>query len=168
MRIYHFALAALALLFLPAVACKTPAPKSDSTPPKLEWVVRNADTNVSQTFNGSGTVNAKRGESYKVTLKAIDPEGIHEITLGGSASWTCASGSVGQNKIADFITKKQTLNPDSMGNVLTQIFLLQDANFDFGCQAGFTFKSGSEELLGTGENYFGGKTNGTLTFQVKP
>jgi hypothetical protein len=55
-----------------------------------------------------------------------------------------------------------------MGNVLTQIFLLRDANLDFGCQAGFTLKNGSEELLGTGENYFGGKTNGTLTFQVKP
>ena len=168
MRMDHFALAALALLLLPAVACKTTAPKSDSTPPRLEWVVRNAGTNASQTFNGSGTVNAKRGESYKVTLKAIDPEGIHEITLGGSASWTCTSGAVGQNKIADFITKKQTLTPDGMGNVLTEIFLLQDANLDFQCQAGFTFKGGSEQLLGTGENYFGGKTNGTLTFAVTP
>jgi len=168
MRSYHFALAALALLFLPAATCKTPKAKSDSTPPKLEWVVRNADTNVSQTFNGSGTVNAKRGESYKVTLKAIDPEGIHEITLGGSSSWTCVSGSVGQNKIAGFITKTQTLNPDSMGNVLTQIFLLHDANLDFKCNAGFTFKSGNEQLLGTGKNYFAGKTSGTLTFQVAP
>ena len=168
MRTYHVALAALALLLLPAATCKTPKPTSDSTPPKLEWVVRNTDTNVSQTFSGSGTVNAKRGEFYKVTLKAIDPEGVHEITLGGSASWTCLSGSVGQNTIADFITQKQTLNPDSMGNVLTQIFLLQDANLDFQCQAGFTFKSGNEQLLGTGENYFGGKTSGTLTFQVTP
>jgi hypothetical protein len=32
------------------------------------FVVRNADTGTSQTFNGSGTVNAKRGESCQVTL----------------------------------------------------------------------------------------------------
>jgi hypothetical protein len=168
MRIDRFAFAALALLLLPASTCKVPAPKSDSTPPQLEWVVRNADTNVSQTFSGSGTVNAKRGEIYKVTLKAIDPQGVHEITLGGAASWTCASGSVGQNTTADFATLKQTLNPDSMGNVLTQIFLLQDANLDFKCNAGFTFSGGNEQLIGTGENYFSGKTTGTLTFNVKP
>lgn len=168
MRISHFAFAAVALLLLSAGTCKTPAPKSDSTPPSLEWVVRNTDTNVSQTFNGNGTVQAKRGEFYQVTLKAIDPQGIHEITLGGSASWTCLSGSIGQNAVADFATAKQTLNPDSMGNVLTQIFLLQNANLDFHCNSGFTFSSGNEQLIGTGENYFSGKTTGMLTFNVKP
>ena len=168
MRLDRLAFTALALLLLPAGTCKTPKPASDSTPPKLEWVVRNADTNVSQTFSGSGTVNAKRGEVYKVTLKAIDPEGVHEITLGGSATWTCSAGSVAQNAVADFATQKQTLNPDSMGNVLTQIFILQDANLGFQCNSGFTFSGGSEQLLGTGENYFSGKTNGTLTFSVKP
>jgi hypothetical protein len=157
-----------AILLVSASACKTPAPKSDATPPRLEWIVRNTNTNVSQTFNGSGTVNAKRGELFKVTLKAIDPEGVHEITLGGSASWTCTSGSVGQNKVADFATAKQTLNPDSSGNVLTQIILLQDADLSFPCNSGFSFTGGSEQLLGTGENYFGGKTNGTLTFKVTP
>jgi hypothetical protein len=168
MRISQIAFAAVALLLLSAGTCKTPAPKSDFTPPSLEWVVRNTDTNVSQTFNGNGTVQAKHGESYQVTLKAIDPQGIHEITLGGSASWTCLGGSLGQNAIADFATAKQTLNPDSMGNVLTQIFLLQNANFDFHCNSGFTFSSGNEQLIGTGENYFSGKTTGTLTFNVKP
>ncbi len=94
---------------------------SDSTPPTLEWVVRNTATNVR-----------------------------------------------GQNKIADFATAKQTLNPDSGGNVLTQIFLLQDADLAFPCSSGFSFTGGNEQLLGTGENYFGGKTNGTLTFNVVP
>lgn len=168
MRAYRITFATAAVLVLTAATCKTPAPSSDATPPTLEWVVRNADTNVSQTFTGSGTVNAKRGEFYKVTLKAIDPQGVHDILLGGSASWTCSSGAVAQNKIADFVTAKQTLNPDSAGNVLTQIFLLQDADLTFACSGGFSFTGGSEQLLGTGENYFGGKTNGTLTFTVVP
>jgi hypothetical protein len=168
MRTRHRILTPIALCLLGAATCKTPAPKSDSTPPKLEWVVRNSDTNVSQTFNGNGTVNAKHGDFYKVTLKAIDPEGVHEITLGGAATWTCLSGDVGQNANADFATAKQPLNPDSMGNVLTQIFLLQDANLDFHCNGGFTFQGGNEQLIGTGENYFGGKTTGTLTFNVAP
>lgn len=168
MRMDRVVFAFAAVLLLAAGTCKTPAPTSDSTPPSLEWVVRNTDTNVSQTFSGNGTVQARRGEVYQVTLKAIDPQGVHEISLGGSASWTCVSGGVGQNKIADFATQTQTLNPDSAGNVLTQIFLLQNADFTFGCGSGFTFAGGSEQLLGRGRNYFGGETTGTLTFQVVP
>ena len=91
MRTRHRILTPIALCLLAAATCKTPAPKSDSTPPALEWVVRNSDTNASQTFTGNGTVNAKRGDFYKVTLKAIDPEGVHEITLGGSATRTVAA-----------------------------------------------------------------------------
>lgn len=168
MRIDRLFFAAMAVLLLFAGTCKTPAPKSDSTPPKLEWVVVNTANNSSQTFTGSGTVNAKRGQNFNVTLKAIDPEGVHKISLGGSASWTCTSGSIGQNKVADFATKTQTLQPDSSGNVLTQIILIQDADLAFPCNSGFTYTSGSEQLLGSGENYFGGTTNGTLTFNVAP
>jgi hypothetical protein len=166
MRAPRIAFAALAFVLLFAGTCKAPAPTSDSTLPSLEWVVRNTETSVDQKFTGSGTVIAKRGESYKVTLKAIDPEGVHEITLGRNATWTCENGGVAQNVNADSATSKQTLDPDSMGNVLTEIFLIRDKNLLLDCQPGFTFAGGSDQLTGSGTNYFGGKTKGTLTFKV--
>ena len=148
----------LALLILPA---------SDSTPPRLQWVVRNRTTNVSHTFNGTATMNVRRGNRFLITLNAIDRQGIHEITLGGHATWNCRSGNLGQQRDAAEKTQVQTLHPDANGHVLTRIFLLRDST-PMPCGSGFHFAHGSETFVGTGENYSHGKTAGTLTLSVAP
>ena len=160
-------LALLTLLANPGCR-RVPKPSSDSTPPTLRWSVFNNETRTTQEIAGSGTVNAKQGESFRVTLFADDPQGIHEITLGSSTSWSCSSGDVGQNHGPSLdATDKQTLQPDSGGNVLTSIFLIRNANLGpFECQSGFKFGGGSVQLFGTGENYFNGVTKGQLTFSV--
>ena len=162
-------------MLLPAVAVlfsgtceKVPRPNSDSTSPTLEWVVTNDGTNEQQVFQGGGSINTAQGTTFTVTLKARDPEGVHEIRLGGSSQWSCQSGDIGQNVGPSLgSTDVQILNPDSEGNVLTEIFLLRDVEAGpYNCQSGFQLRGGTETLHGTGENYFSGVTQGTLTFHV--
>src|SRR5438046_182794 len=88
----------LAMLVLPA-----------ADKPRLQWVVRNATTNVSHTFDGTAMMNVHRGNVFHITLNAIDPQGVHKITLGGHATWTCRSGNLGQQRDAAESTQVQTL-----------------------------------------------------------
>ena len=142
-------------------------PASDTTPPRLQWVVRNATTNVSHTFNGTSSMSVRHGNLFHITLNAIDRQGIHEITLGGHATWTCRSGNLGQQRDAAKKKDVQTLHPDASGHVLTRIFLLRNSD-PMQCGNGFHFLHGSETFVGTGENYSHGKTTGTLTLNVAP
>lgn len=162
-----------ALLLLSVPGCKTTAPRSDATPPTLEWVVTNRtpgpSLNAQVRFNGSGTVNARRGEEYLVTLNARDPQGIHRIELGGAGEYACRSGSVVRASTIHEDTDEQELNPGPDGQVLTQIFLLRNVGFaDWTCQSGYTYQSGQLRLRGRGENYFNGLAGGTLYINVAP
>src|SRR3954454_24068095 len=91
---------------------------SDDTPPRLQWVVRNANTNVSHTFNGTATMNVRRGTLFHITLNAIDRQCIHKITLGAHATWPCRSGNLGQQRDAAEKKQVQTLHRDASGHVL--------------------------------------------------
>jgi hypothetical protein len=158
--------------------CKKVAePKSDSTPPKLVWNVLNKATNAGADHPGSPTINAHRGDKFRVTLKADDPEGVKSIELNpglgtGEISWTCKGPAGGENvaqvKTADLGAQTQTLSPDASGNVLTSIFLIQELDFAMECQSGWSFTSGKATLTGRANNYFSGTTAETLTFNVSP
>lgn len=165
----------LVCLFI--ASCQTKLPKSDSTPPSLVWNVFNYGTNAQADHNGNPTINVKRGEKYRITLKANDPEGVKQIqinpTVGsGELSWTCKAPpgpeNVAQNKNATLAPMTQDLSPDASGNVLTSIFLLYDVDFTMACQSGWTFTSGSGKLTGRASNYFNGSTMSTITFNVSP
>lgn len=169
-RWFHYAVRTALLLALVLVlqgsSCKTPMPTSDSTPPVLQWSVVRDGTGQTQEFTGSGTVTAGAGDSFTVTLIAQDPEGVKRIELGGSASWNCLQGNIGQNKIAHYATKVQNLQPDADGNVLTKIFIIHDEDpTGWTCPSGFSFAGGSATLIGSGHNYFGGVTTGQLVIQ---
>lgn len=143
--------------------CKTKKPTSDSTPPTVKWSILHKPSNQQQEIVGNGAVNQKPDETLTITCIAVDPEGIHEIKLGGGGAFSCANGNIGQTTNIDQITDVQTLSPDSAGNVLTQIFLIRDVDLNaWKCQPGFTFSGGSLTLVGTGENYFNGKTTAQL------
>ncbi len=166
---FHWSAGIAVLVMIMSQACSTvPMPTSDSTPPILNWNVYNEDTRTTSQYIGNATLSAKSGDSYRVTLTAEDPQGIHEITLGSSTSWQCVSGDLAQNAGPSLdATDKQDLQPDSQGNVLTSILLMRQANIGpFDCQAGFTFNGGSVAFFGTGTNYFNGVTQATLTFNV--
>ena len=152
-------------------------PKSDSTPPSLVWNVFNYATNAQSDHNGNPTINVKRGEKYRITLKANDPEGVKQIQINPSAGsgelvWTCKAPpggeNIAQNKNATLGPMTQNLAPDSSGNVLTSIFLLYDVDLKMECQSGWSFTSGSGTLTGQASNYFGGKTTATISFNVSP
>lgn len=158
-----------ALFLLTAPGCKTTAPTSDSTPPALEWVVTNRTQgsafNTQIRINGTGTVNARRGEEYLVTLNARDPQGVKRIELGGSGEYGC--GNPSQNSTISQTTDVQNLSPNAQNEVLTQIFLLRDVGFGaMVCQG--TFVGGSIRLRGKANNYFNGQAQGQLIFSVSP
>ena len=156
---------------------KVTKPKSDSTPPILAWTVLNKNTAAQSDHSGSPTINAHRGNRFRVTLKANDPEGVKSIELdpglgSGEVSWTCKAPPGGENvaqtKTADLGALTQNLSPDASGNVLTSIFLSQDLDFTMDCQTGWIFTSGKAVLTGRATNYFAGTTTETLTFNVSP
>lgn len=168
----------LAIFILSASGCdKTKKPSSDSTPPKLVWNVFNHATSAQADHGGSPTLNAKRGERYRITLKAIDPEGVQLIqinpTVGsGEMAWTCKDPPGGENlaehKTAPLAPMTQNLSPDADGNVLTSIFLIYELDLKMTCQANWSFTSGTAKLTGKASNYFGGTTTATITFNVAP
>lgn len=149
--------------------CTTvPAPTHETTPPTLRWTVIDKATNVQTNFNTNGTVNAKLGDAFTVILVAEDVEGIHEITLGNSVGWTCRSGDIAQSVGPSLgAVQKQDLQPNAQNQVLTSIFLIDNASATgFDCQSGFKFVGGSIQFFGTGTDYANHKVSGTLTFNV--
>jgi len=169
----------MAVVCLAVASCQrgVKLPKSDSTPPSLVWNVFNYATNAQSDHNGNPTINVKRGQKYRITLKANDPEGIKQIQINPSAGsgelvWTCKAPpggeNIAQNKNATLGPMTQNLAPDSSGNVLTSIFLLYDVDFKMECQSGWSFTSGSGTLTGQASNYFSGTTTATISFNVSP
>lgn len=158
----------VALIAAMAVGCqKVPKPSDDKTPPVLRWTAIKAGTNNQLKFNGGGTISANVGDYFTVILVAEDPEGIHQVKLGGSTGWTCRNGDVAQSMGPSLGAEMvQNLQPDAQGKVLTSIFLIQNANMTFQCQSGFHFSGGSTVFNGSGTNYGGQTVSGTLTIKV--
>lgn len=73
---YVAVLVGLCSTFAGCSGLKVQLPTSDSTPPSLVWNVFNHETQQQADYPGSPTINVKRGDSYRVILKANDPEGV--------------------------------------------------------------------------------------------
>jgi hypothetical protein len=160
--------AVLALLAL-AACDKVDKPTSDSTPPTLTWHVENRTQSTAADYPATGaTITGAKGDEFRVTLTAKDPEGIHKITEGGGYVRSCISGDLGQSANGDFAPQTQTLNPDAEGKVLTSIFLINSYDPDITCNSGFNWTGTTITLDGTGTNYFSGTTNGSISITVKP
>lgn len=177
-RLTFTCLLATACLTLASCAnLKVKLPKSDSTPPSLVWTVFSYDTNTQTDHPGSPTIQAKLGDSYRVTLEARDPQGVKSIqinpTVGsGEISWSCSDPPgpppLQQSKHALLGPMTQNLSADSSGYVLTSIFLIQDLDLGLSCQVGWTFGGGTATLTGQASNYFGGVTTEVIEFVVAP
>jgi hypothetical protein len=147
---------------------KVPKPESDSTSPKLEWVVLDKSTDE-QTTVLEGKLNEPLNAHLVITLKAKDPEGVSRIRLEQATSWRCKDVFSEENTVKD--TKslatpvEQKLLPDQNGNVLTQIFLIDNVDLSYACQSGWVLVSATETLEGSGENYFNGMATSTLTLE---
>ena len=180
-KLTSYSLGLITAVCLPFTGCadlKVKKPASDSTPPALVWNVYNQDTGAQADHSGSPTLNAKRGEHYRITLKAKDPGGVSSIkinpTIGsGEIAWTCkpilAGGeNVAQSKTATLKGVTQNLAPDSNGYVLTSIFLIFELDFGLECQPGWIAAGGNAKLTGRASNYFGGTTTEVIKFNISP
>ena len=151
--------------------CKTPKPSSDSTPPTVKWTVLNKANNEQKEITGDGKIDAKQGNTFKVTCIAEDSGGVHEISLSDEVQWTCKSaGSLASTSGPSLGTpEKQTLNPDSNGDVLTTIFINRDETLGpYACQSNWNLSSATLTLSCSGENYYNGITKAQLVFNVTP
>ncbi|MFC2146648.1 hypothetical protein ACFLRT_04725 [Acidobacteriota bacterium] len=154
------------ILMLPG--CKTKKPTSDSTPPIVKWSILNKANNQKQEIVGNGgPIQVNPGDLFTVTCIVEDPEGVQQITLGGGGSYYCKQGDIGKVVHVDLAGKKQDLQPDSGGYVLTKIFLIINVDLNaWNCkQAGYIFTGGSLTLVGKGKNYFNGTTTVNLVFK---
>jgi hypothetical protein len=144
--------------------CRTARPTSDATPPIAKWSIQHIPRNTREEIVGDGSITQQPDETLTIMFIAIDPEGLHVISLGGGGSYTCIRGDQQAFNAIDQTTDRQTLNPDSNGQVLTRYLLIRNANLNaWACDTGLTFNSGSLTLVGTAENFFGGRTTATLT-----
>lgn len=146
-------------------------PTSDNTPPTLSWNVYNLDTHYGKDYLGSPTIKVKRGEKYRITLKALDSDGgVKSIILGGWTNYVC-NCYCPEN--AESLTPEnfqdQSLNfvPDVNDMVLTSFVIMQNLDFTMSCQDdSWRFNGGSGQLKGQVSNYYGGVTNELLKFDV--
>jgi hypothetical protein len=162
----------VSMVMVGLAACqKVQKPASDSAVPTLVWHVENRTANppTATDITGDGTVHGVKGDSYRVTLTATEAGGIHEIDMGGGWAGTCAANGLGQNQAGLYQTLQQYLNPDSQGNVLTSIFLIDNYDPEITCGSGFTW-SGSTKitLKGGAQNYYSGQTTAQLIIVVTP
>ena len=162
---FYLSLTITAFFLIFSACTNTPAPTSDTTPPILTWFIHNQTTGDTSTIAGNGTVNASTNDTFRVTLKAEDPQGIKFIQLGGNSQIRCqgpgpefpesfATTGLGQDS--------QSLAPDASGNVLTSIILIKSVAPNTTCaSASFTLINYTAFLDGLGSNYFPGATQNT-------
>ena len=156
---------------------KVKLPASDSAPPSLIWNVFNFNTSAQADHPADETIVANQGESYRVILKASNPNGVEsiQITPFGTMWWWCSSSpKIGATpefeKSAVLPTfPAQTVAPDPAGFVLTGLFLIYQLDFNLSCGKGkFVVKgSGMATLHGNASNYYGGTTSGALIFHIE-
>jgi hypothetical protein len=163
-----------AILCLMLQGCeKVKKPTSDATPPTLVWHVINLNTNAQSDHNLNATINAKRGERYRVTIRGTDPEGVHLVKWDPSTLfWQCITPPGGEQVAQNHQAllgpgEAKTLAPDANGYVLTEsALILPDLDFALACQDTWIFNGGTIAFTGEVANYFNGNKNGSLKFDI--
>jgi hypothetical protein len=159
-------------LFLIGCTNTHPAPSSDPTPPVLTWVAHNDNTGDSFTISGSGQVTGSVNDTFSITLKAEDPEGVKLIQMSGSTSLICRGGppEFPQTVTSGIVPQQsESFSPDAAGHVLTLAFLLQSVVPETNCPSPSTTLRSYQVLLnGLGSNYFAGNGEGQLAITFNP
>ena len=159
---FYFSLTITAFFLLFSACTTTTAPTADTTPPILMWFIHNQTTGDTSTILGNGTLNASTNETFSITLKAEDPQGIKFIQLGGNGQMLCQGGGPEfPQSTASFALGQdsQSLSPDSSGNVLTSIILIKPVTPETTwASASFSLINYKVFLDGLGSNYFPGDT----------
>jgi hypothetical protein len=144
-------------------------PTSDSTPPKLRWKIENQTTGATIDITGSASYAPKPGNTFRVTLIADDPEGIHKITLKGHFLYECRiPDGPAQNISQSTFPLEQILNPNPQGQVLTTIILIDTFALVFQCDPDFQLRKITGQISGRGENYFAGVTEEVIDIFAVP
>lgn len=165
------AFAILCLTFAGCADLKVQKPTKDSTPPALVWNVFNHESREQKEYVDSFLkLTVKRGQHYRIILKAKDPEGVKSIQIGPEKSWTCgpADENIATQGTPDFSPLKDDLEPDSDGKVLTSTFLIYELNFTMECLEQGKFTGGNARLTGLASNYFDATTKKVIVFGVTP
>ena len=148
-------------------ACNESTPSAvEQSGPVLTWSVLNQNTRESQTFPAQGHIKAGREDHFFIVFKANDAGGIKSMKLGGGADWTCESGQIGQNSVADFASQTRSFHPNSKGQVEDYEFMVQNLDVSgWTCQSGFSFVSGGATLDGSATNYSNKVSTAALTIE---
>jgi hypothetical protein len=163
----------IAACYLILIGCTNlpPPPTSDSTPPVLTWFIHNETTGDSFNIPGSGRVDARANDTFSITLKVEDPQGVKFIQLGSSFTKTCRGGAPefpASNASGGLGVDSQSLSPDSAGHVLPAIILIRQVAPSTNCPPNMNWTSYKEFLEGLGSNYFSGNTSASLLVSFTP
>lgn len=176
-------LVSLCLIFAGCANLKVKQPTSDSTPPILELNVFNHNTGQQNDYpmTEAPKITIRRGERYRITLKAKDPQGVKSIAMNQTfyedlnfaergMKWVCVNtGQIQQEKYywEPFQGMIQNLSPDQDGMVLTTIFLILDTTFPMPCPNGYAFDTERSIAVMKAQacNYFGGISEQDIEFQ---
>jgi hypothetical protein len=148
----------------------TAAPVTSSgsaTPPAITWSVTEVGGSLVQ-FGATGSINIKPGRVYDVSAHAQTPSGVRSLVVGGSGSWACRSGDVGQATTADLATQTSRQQPTDgqAWDTLTTFETIGVASQP--CSNGFTFSSGGFSLTATATNFAGMIRTGHLAMVITP
>lgn len=151
----------------PNTAPAVPRPASDTTPPKVRWSVLDRETRNITRVNGSGTITVKLGDALNVNFFVDDPEGVRRMHLEGSGTIICQVGD-GQS-IGLWGDRPQDMTLPQGNSVTTSAFLLSTVSNNPTCvDYDMSFISFSIQYTGSGENYGGLSTSGSLKINFRP
>jgi hypothetical protein len=147
---------------------RVPAPTSDSTVPILHWTIRNSTIGETNEYTGNVSKEVRIGDRFVITLRAEDPEGLHEISLAGSSDWSCDGDGIRQQHGPGLgVPRTQTLEPDADNTVLTSTIMITNLTMGpYDCGSNYRLSGAGESLIGTGTNFFGGRARATLILNV--
>ena len=137
--------------------CKTSPPAADDTPPTVKFSVVNKKNNARKEFIGDGAIDFHRGDHLVVTALGEDPEGVVEITLQHNDSYTCLDGSRKSTHSQIGSGEKSHVNKDAQGQVLKQLFVIEDVDLLTKCSAKPGLVEGTMKLGAVARNV-GGKS----------
>lgn len=110
-------------------------------------------------------------ESFFVIASAVDPGGVHEVTLAHSISVGCRNGSIAQNQHFDLVPMTESVDAEPGDTVSNGLWVgrpISLGEYADNCPQGWTFTGASYSFSIVAEDFHGntdGRYGGRITYR---